>query len=147
LRTLRIRMNYFSSNAMKVAQFLAQHPKVENVHYLGLPHHPLHALASRYLKVVDSDEPAYGHLMSFVIKGSPLGARKFLDTLHIIIRATDLGRIKSLAIIPAISTHLQMGVEGRKLAGIPDTMVRLCVGGENPDDLIKDLDQALAAVK
>lgn len=146
LRLLRMKMQYFSANAMKVAKFLAEHPKVERVEYLGLPSHPLHNIASRYLRVVDSNESAYGHLMSFVIKGLPAGARKFLDNLQIAIRATDLGRIKSLAIIPAISTHLQQGVEGRKLAGIPETMVRLCVGGENPDDLIKDLVQALAHV-
>jgi cystathionine beta-lyase/cystathionine gamma-synthase len=62
------------------------------------------------------------------------------------LRATDLGRIKSLATIPAISTHQQQGEEGRKLAGIPPNMVRLCVGGEDPEDIIEDLDQALGRV-
>jgi O-acetylhomoserine/O-acetylserine sulfhydrylase-like pyridoxal-dependent enzyme len=147
IRLLRVKMHYFSVNAMKVAQFLAQHSKIERVDYLGLPEHTLHHLAKKYLKIVDSNESAFGHLMSFVIKGTPQGARKFLDSLRIAIRATDLGRIKSLAIIPAISTHLQQGAEGRRLAGIPDTLVRLCVGGENPDDLIQDLDQALSTVK
>jgi hypothetical protein len=62
-------------------------------------------------------------------------------------RATDLGRIKSVATIPAISTHSQQGEEGRKLAGIPDNLIRLCVGGEHPNDIIKDLDQALSVLE
>jgi cystathionine beta-lyase/cystathionine gamma-synthase len=70
----------------------------------------------------------------------------FFDALQRIYRATDLGRIKSVATIPAISTHHQQGEEGRRLAGIPPTMVRLCVGGEHPDDVIADLDQALARI-
>jgi cystathionine beta-lyase/cystathionine gamma-synthase len=67
-----------------------------------------------------------------------------LDGLRRIFRATDLGRIKSVATIPAISTHQQQGEEGRKLAAIPDNLIRLSVGAEHPDDIIADLDQALA---
>jgi cystathionine beta-lyase/cystathionine gamma-synthase len=84
--------------------------------------------------------------MSFTIDGTAAQARRFFDGLQRIFRATDLGRIKSVATIPAISTHQQQGEEGRKLAGIPPTMVRLCVGGEHPDDTIADLDQALAGI-
>jgi O-acetylhomoserine/O-acetylserine sulfhydrylase-like pyridoxal-dependent enzyme len=146
LRTLRIKVQWFSQNAMKVAKFLAEHPKVERVDYLGLPQHPLHQLASKYMKLVDTEEPAYGHLMSFNIRGSSVETRKFFDNLKRIFRATDLGRIKSVATIPAISTHQQQGEEGRKLAGIPPNMVRLCVGGEHPDDIIEDLDQALSTI-
>lgn len=146
LRTLRVRMKLFSENAMKVAKYLDRHPRVESVDYLGLEKNFLNAIAKKYMQVVDSGEEAYGHLMSFVVKGEAKDARKFLDNLKQIIIATDLGRIKSLAIIPAISTHLQQGPEGRKLAGIPDTMVRLCVGGEHPDDIIDDIEQALAKI-
>jgi len=146
LRTLRIKVQWFSYNAMKVAEFLAQHPKIERVDYLGLPQHPLHTLASRYMKLVDSNESAFGHLMSFNIKGSGIDTKKFLDSLKLVFRASDLGRVKSLATIPAISTHQQQGEEGRKLAGIPSNMVRLCVGGEHPDDIIEDLDQALRMI-
>ncbi len=144
LRTLRLKVERMSQNTMRVAEFLAGHSKVERVDYLGLQNHPLHGLASRYMKLVDDGAPAYGHLMSFTVRGGPADARRFFDGLKRIFRATDLGRIKSVATIPAISTHQQQGEEGRKLAGIPKTMVRLCVGAEHPDDVIADLDQALA---
>jgi len=143
VRTLRIKVEWFSRNTAAVADFLAAHPKVESVDYLGLKTHHLHELAGRYMRMVDSDIPTFGHLLSFTIKGSALDARRFFDCLQRIFRATDLGRIKSVATIPAISTHQQQGDEGRRLAGIPATMVRLCVGGEHPEDIIADLDQAL----
>jgi O-acetylhomoserine/O-acetylserine sulfhydrylase-like pyridoxal-dependent enzyme len=146
LRTLRIKVERMSANTMEVARYLASHHRVEEVDYLGLPGHPLHPCASRYLRMVDSDEPTFGHLMSFTIKGSAADTRTFFDALKRIYRATDLGRIKSVATIPAISTHSQQGEEGRKLAGIPPTMVRLCVGAEHPADVIADLDQALAKI-
>jgi O-acetylhomoserine/O-acetylserine sulfhydrylase-like pyridoxal-dependent enzyme len=146
LRTLRIKVERMSANTMEVARYLASHPRVAEVDYLGLPGHPLHPCASRYLRMVDSDEPTFGHLMSFTIKGSAGDTRTFFDALKRIYRATDLGRIKSVATIPAISTHSQQGEEGRRLAGIPPTMVRLCVGAEHPADVIADLDQALAKI-
>jgi O-acetylhomoserine/O-acetylserine sulfhydrylase-like pyridoxal-dependent enzyme len=146
LRTLRIKVERMSANTMEVARYLASHPKVEEVDYLGLPGHPLHPCARKYLRMVDSDEPTFGHLMSFTLKGSAADTRRFFDGLQRIYRATDLGRIKSVATIPAISTHSQQGEEGRKLAGIPPTMVRLCVGAEHPADVIADLDQALAKI-
>jgi O-acetylhomoserine/O-acetylserine sulfhydrylase-like pyridoxal-dependent enzyme len=146
LRTLRIKVEWMSQNTMTVAQFLAGHPKVEKVDYLGLAEHPLHACASKYMKLVDSDKPAFGHLMSFNVKGTAQDTRNFFDALKRVYRATDLGRIKSVATIPGISTHSQQGEAGRKLAGIPLNMVRLCVGGEHPDDVIADLDQALKKI-
>jgi O-acetylhomoserine/O-acetylserine sulfhydrylase-like pyridoxal-dependent enzyme len=146
LRTLRLKVGFFSANTMEVARYLAGHPKIERVDYLGLPSHPLHTLASRYMRMVDDGTPSFGHLMSFNIKGSAADTRRFFDSLQRIYRATDLGRIKSVATIPAISTHSQQGEEGRKLAGIPPTMVRLCVGGEHPADVISDLEQALAKI-
>jgi O-acetylhomoserine/O-acetylserine sulfhydrylase-like pyridoxal-dependent enzyme len=146
LRTLRLRIASMSANTMTVARFLEQHPKVERVDYLGLSHHRQHDLACRYLRLVDDGTPTFGHLMSFNIAGSAADTRRFFDALQRIYRATDLGRIKSVATLPAISTHAQQGEEGRKLAGIPPTMVRLCVGGEHPDDVIADLDQALRQI-
>lgn len=143
LRMLRMKVAAFSANTMKVARFLAGHPRVERVDYLGLPSHPLHALASRYMQLVDDGTPAFGHLMSFVVKGVAADARRVFDGFRRIFRATDLGRVKSVATIPAISTHQQQGEEGRELAGIPPTMIRLCVGAEHPDDVIADLAQAL----
>ena len=154
MRTLRTRVDRLSQNTMTVARFLETHPVVESVQYLGLPDHPLHDLASKYMWLVDAEhDPSYGkpvnrygHLMSFCVKGGADVTRKAFDGLQRIWRATDLGRIKSVATIPAISTHLQQGEAGRNLAHIPANMVRLCVGGEHPDDVIADLDQALHRV-
>jgi cystathionine beta-lyase/cystathionine gamma-synthase len=104
------------------------------------------------MKLVDSDDGKgnevnrYGHLMSFRVDGPPENARKVYDNFKIIFRATDLGRIKSVATIPAVSTHQQQGEEARNKADIPPQLIRLCVGGENPDDIIADLDQALASL-
>jgi cystathionine beta-lyase/cystathionine gamma-synthase len=84
--------------------------------------------------------------MSFRVKGGAKAARRMFDALQRIWRATDLGRVKSVATIPAISTHQQQGEECRAMADIPANMVRLCVGAEHPDDVIADLDQALAAI-
>ncbi len=155
MRTLRSKMDLMSRSTMKVAQFLETHPMIESVQYLGLPDHPLHDLASRYLWLVDAEHDEqygkpvnrYGHLMSFCVKGGLEKACRFFDALQRIWRATDLGRIKSVATIPAISTHQQQGEEGRALAQIPPNMVRLCVGAEHPDDIIADLDQALHAAR
>ncbi|PLX21187.1 MAG: hypothetical protein C0597_03655 [Marinilabiliales bacterium] len=84
--------------------------------------------------------------MSFRVKGGSQAARDVFDGLQRIWRATDLGRIKSVATIPAISTHQQQGEEGRKLADIPGNLIRLNVGAEHPDDIIADLEQALAVL-
>ena len=152
LRTLRSRMDLVSANCQKVAEFLQTHPKVYQVDYLGLRGFHLHSLAKKYMKLVDSKDKQgqeinrYGHLMSFRVDGPPENARKAYDRLRMIYRATDLGRIKSVATIPAISTHQQEGEEARRMADIPPQMIRLCVGAEDPDDVIADLDQALSSI-
>lgn len=155
IRTIRSRMDRQSQSTMKVARFLEGHERIEQVDYLGLESHPLHELAKKYMFLVDSehDEPyggqkvnRYGHLMSFRIRGSAQDTRDVFDALQMIWRATDLGRIKSVATIPAISTHSQQGEEGRKIADIPPTLIRLCVGAEHPDDIITDLKEALAVL-
>lgn len=151
IRTLRTKIDLMSRNCEKVALFLSEHPHVEQVDYLGLKSHPLHKLASEYLFLVDSEYDdlyknkinRYGHLMSFRVKGGAQPARDVFDGLKRIWRATDLGRIKSVATIPAISTHQQQGEENRKLADIPANLIRLSVGAEHPDDIIADLKQAL----
>jgi O-acetylhomoserine/O-acetylserine sulfhydrylase-like pyridoxal-dependent enzyme len=151
LRTLRGKMDQMSRSSQRVAEFLAGHPMVERVDYLGLPDHPLHALASRYMTLVDAEhdalygspQPRFGHLLSFRVAGGAAPTRRFFDALQRTFRATDLGRIKSVATIPAISTHQQQGEVGRALADIPPNQVRLSVGAEHPDDIIADLDQAL----
>ena len=152
LRTLRSRMDLVSRNCMDVAQFLETHPKVYQVDYLGCPGDPLHPIAKRYMTLVDSNDGngneinRYGHLMSFRVDGPPENARKVFDRFKLIYRATDLGRIKSVATIPSISTHQQQGEEARRMADIPPQLIRLCVGAEDPADVIADLDQALNAL-
>lgn len=154
IRTLRSRVDMQSRATITIARYLSTHKHIEQVDYLGLESHPLHKLASEYLWLVDAEHDEqygkkvnrYGHLMSFHVKGGAQATRDVFDGLQRIWRATDLGRIKSVATIPAISTHSQQGEEGRKLAGIPANLIRLCVGAEHPDDIIKDLDQALSVL-
>jgi O-acetylhomoserine/O-acetylserine sulfhydrylase-like pyridoxal-dependent enzyme len=154
IRTLRMRVDQCSRSTMTVAKFLAQHKHIEQVDYLGLETHPLHELAGKYLWLADAEHDdlygkpvnRYGHLMSFHVKGGAQATRDVFDGFQRIWRATDLGRIKSVATIPAISTHSQQGEEGRKIAGIPSNLIRLCVGAEHPDDIIADLEQALAVL-
>lgn len=154
IRTIRHRMDIASRSTMKIAKYLKQHKHIEGVDYLGLEEHHLHKLSSEYMYLVDAEhdeqygapQNRYGHLMSFRVNGGAENTRKVFDSLQRIWRATDLGRIKSVATIPAISTHSQQGEEGRKLANIPPNLVRLCVGLEHPDDIINDLDQALSVL-
>ncbi len=152
LRTLRSKVNIMSSNAWQVAQFLQQHPQVEVVSYPGLPDVPGYDIARRYMWLVDSEDDYgapinnFGHLMGFTVKGGPMATRTMFDQLQMIWRATDLGRIKTVATIPAISTHQQQGEAGRELADVPPNLIRLSVGGEHPADIMQDLEQALAAV-
>jgi O-acetylhomoserine/O-acetylserine sulfhydrylase-like pyridoxal-dependent enzyme len=92
----------------------------------------------------DGRPERFGFLLGFEVAGGPLAARRVLDTLELVFRATDLGRVKSVATIPAISTHQQQGEHGRMLAAVPANLIRLSVGCEHSDDVIADLEQALA---
>lgn len=152
LRTLRGRVDQWSRSAARVVAFLADHPAVESVSYPGLASGPAGDIARRDLVLVDGavDGDAdgtpvnrYGSLLSFVVRGGAPAARLAFDALDLVWRATDLGRIKSVATIPAISTHQQQGPAGRELAEVPAGQIRLSVGGEHPDDVIADLAQAL----
>jgi O-acetylhomoserine/O-acetylserine sulfhydrylase-like pyridoxal-dependent enzyme len=149
LRTLRSRMDLVSRNCQSVAEWLATHPNVYQVDYLGLPSHRLHPLAEKHMFLVDSDDGTgreinrYGHLLGFRVEGPPAKARKVYDGFKMISRATDLGKFKSVATIPAISTHQQQGEEARAMADVPPQLIRLCVGAEDPADVIADLEQAL----
>ncbi len=152
LRDLRHRVDRFSQSALYVAEFLFNHPGVLEVSYLGLKSHPLYPVATKYLYLVDSESDQeygkpinrYTHLLAFRPKGGPERARRVFDRFQLIYRATDLGRIKTVATIPAISTHLLQGEECREMACIPPDLIRLSVGGESPEDIIADLDQALS---
>ncbi|OQX30101.1 MAG: hypothetical protein B0D92_00245 [Spirochaeta sp. LUC14_002_19_P3] len=150
LRTLRSKVDTMSKNAMQIAQWLAEHPGVEQVHYLGLESDPMHKLAKRDMVLADSEldsgKPVnrYSHLMSFRVKGGGQAARRVMDGFEMIYRATDLGRIKSVATIPAISTHQQQGEEARIMADIPANLIRLNIGAEHPDDIIADLERGFS---
>jgi len=151
LRDLRHRVDLFSQNALRVAQFLAAHPAVLEVSYLGLESHPRHKVATKYLYLVDAEKDPrylkpinrYTHLLAFRLKGGHQATRRVFDRFQLIWRATDLGRIKTVATIPSISTHLLQGEECREMACIPADLIRLSVGGEDPEDIIADLKQAL----
>jgi cystathionine beta-lyase/cystathionine gamma-synthase len=122
---------------------------VEAVWYPGLNGTPGHEIARRYMWLVDGDAesgaPAnrYGSLVSFSVRGGLPAARRVYDAFEVVWRATDLGRIKSIATIPAISTHQQQGKAARQMAELPDNLIRLSVGAEHPADLIADLERAL----
>lgn len=152
IRTLRHRMDVMSSTALEVARYLEDHRHVDRVAYPGLPSLPGHDVAARTMWLVDGADDygaevnRYGHLLSFEVAGGATAARRVFDHFEMIWRATDLGRIKSVATIPAISTHQQQGESGRELAAVPANLIRLNVGGEHPDDIMADLDQALGAL-
>lgn len=149
MRTLRPRVDHWSRSALKVARYLEDHPKVAAVKYPGLASDENHEVASRYLWLADGDDDGlpvnrYGHLMGFRVAGGPRAARRVFDGLEMIWRATDLGKSKSVAAIPMISTHQQQGDIGRDLAAVPADLIRLSVGGEHVEDIVADLDRALA---
>ncbi|MCC7060782.1 MAG: PLP-dependent transferase, partial [Burkholderiaceae bacterium] len=123
-----------------IARHLHKHPKVGWVKYAGLPEHPDHALVKKYMGGRASG------ILSFGLKsgGREAGAR-FLDALQLFLRLVNIGDTKSLATHPASTTHRQLNADEMKKAGVSDDMVRLSIGIEHIDDLIADLDQALAA--
>lgn len=146
LRTLRTRTDTSSQTAMTVAKYLIGKPSVESVQYPGLPSFPGYEIAARYMELVDankSDAARFGYLLSFTVKGGASAARQVFDRLKMIWRATDLGRVKSVATIPMISTHQQISGSDKDVAGLQPNLIRLSVGLEHPDDIIADLDQAL----
>lgn len=143
LRTLSQKMDHLSMSTVKIVEFLQSHSMIESVGYPGMPESEGYEIASRYMSLVDCDDNRYGHLLSFNVMGGEEMTRKVFDNLEMIWRATDLGRIKSVATIPAISTHQQQGDSGRNLAGVPENLIRLSVGAEHPDDIIQDLSEAL----
>ncbi|TVQ37937.1 MAG: O-acetylhomoserine aminocarboxypropyltransferase/cysteine synthase [Spirochaetaceae bacterium] len=139
METLALRMERHCQNALKVAEFLHKHPKVEWVNYPGLSNHPTHANARRYLK------RGYGGMVVFGIKGGRPAGERFINSLEMVLHLANVGDAKSLAIHPASTTHSQMTDEQQRAAGVPPEMVRLSIGIEHIDDIIADLDRALNA--
>ncbi|HLG31194.1 MAG TPA: cystathionine gamma-synthase [Candidatus Brocadiales bacterium] len=137
IKTLAIRMERHAENALKIAQFLENHPKVRKVIYPGLSSHPQHDLAKRQMT-------GFGGIVTFFIKGGLEVARKFLERVKVFSLAESLGGVESLIEHPAIMTHASLPKEVREKIGISDELIRVSVGIENVDDLIDDLKQAIA---
>jgi O-acetylhomoserine (thiol)-lyase len=137
IETLAVRMDRICDNTLAVAKFLQQHPAVSWVNYAGLPDHPDHALAQKYLAGRASG------ILTFGVKGGRAAGEKFLDALKLVIRLVNIGDARSLATHPASTTHRQLSPEELAKAGVSEDMVRLSIGIEHIDDLKEDLDQAL----
>ena len=144
IETLALRMDRINDNALQVAQYLQKHPKVGWVSYAGLANHPDHALAQKYLGGKASGLLTFG-VKAAAGQGRQAGAR-FLDGLNLFTRLVNIGDAKSLATHPASTTHRQLSPEELAKAGVPEDAVRLSVGIEHIDDLLADLDRALASV-
>ena len=139
LETLPLRMERHSANALAIARYLAGHKLVDWVSYPGLPGHPDHELAKKYLP------KGAGAILTFGIKGGLEAGRKFIDALQLYSLLANVGDAKSLVIHPASTTHSQLTPDQRAGAGAPDELIRLSLGLEDHADLIADLEQALAA--
>jgi O-acetylhomoserine (thiol)-lyase len=139
MQTLPLRMERHCENALVVANYLKNHDKVEWVNFAGLPESPYYELAQKY---TDGKPSA---LMTFGIKGGFDAGVKFYDALEMFLRLVNIGDVKSLASHPASTTHRQLAGEELVAAGVTPDMIRLCVGIEDIEDIIADLEQALAA--
>ncbi len=140
LETLHLRIQRHSENALKVAQYLSKHPKVSWVNYPGLPDHPSHKLASRYLK------GGYGALLGFGVKGGAEAGKKFINNLKLFSHVANIGDSKSLVIHPATTTHQQLTPAEQEATGVKPDYIRLSIGIEDIEDIISDLEQALEKV-
>jgi len=138
LETLHLRMERHCSNALKVAQYLEAHPKVKWTNYPGLKSSKYHDLAKKYLT------NGYGALVGFGLKSGFEGGSRFINSLQLHSHVANIGDARSLAIHPASTTHSQLTAEERDSAGVTDDYVRLSVGIEDIEDIIADLEQALA---
>ena len=144
LETLSLRMDRHVANAQRIAEFLEQHERVAWVAYAGLPNHPDHALAQKYLP------KGPGAVFSFGLRGEGAAVRedgkKFIEALNLFSHLANVGDVRSLVIHPASTTHQQLTDEELVACGVGPEMIRLSVGLENVEDLIWDLDQAFHAL-
>nr|WP_044200526.1 O-acetylhomoserine aminocarboxypropyltransferase/cysteine synthase family protein [Oscillochloris trichoides] len=138
LETLPLRMERHCSNALAVANYLSEHPKVAWVNYPGLPNHPSYELAKKYLPKGQSG------ILGFGIKGGREAGKTFINNLKLFSHLANIGDAKSLAIHPASTTHSQLTPEEQRLTGVTDDYIRLSIGIETIDDIIADLEQALS---
>jgi O-acetylhomoserine (thiol)-lyase len=139
VETLSLRVQRHCDNALKVAQFLESHSAVSWVNYPGLPSHSAHALSKKYL------QHGFGAILGFGIKGGLQAGIKFINSLTLLSHLANLGDAKTLVIHPASTTHQQLSPEEQQATGVTEDFVRLSIGIETVEDIIADIDQALAA--
>jgi O-acetylhomoserine (thiol)-lyase len=139
IETLPLRMERHSQNAMVVARFLTEHPKIDWVNYPGLPGHPAYERATKYHR-----NGLFGAILGFGIKGGLEAGRRFIENVQLFSHLANVGDAKSLVIHPATTTHSQLDENAQAATGVTPDYVRLSVGLETASDLIADLDQALA---
>ena len=138
-KTLHLRMAAHCANARRIASFLSEHPKVAKVYYPGLPQHPGHAIAKRQMS-------QFGGMISFVVKGDVARGKRVAGATKLFACAESLGGVESLIEHPPSMTHASIPAELRRARGLDDGLLRLSVGVEDAEDLLEDLDQALAQV-
>jgi cystathionine gamma-lyase len=139
LKTLALRMERHSENALEIARFLASEPKIASISYPGLKEHPQHDLAKRQMR-------GFGGMITVVLDSDLAGTRRFLENTHLFSLAESLGGVESLINHPALMTHGAIPAEQRAALGIGDSLVRLSVGVEDVNDLIEDLQAAFEAI-
>jgi cystathionine gamma-synthase len=139
LRPLLVRLRELGRNAPAVAEFLAQQPQVKRVYYPGLPGHPGHEIARR-------QQSGFGAIVTLEVNGGLDGARRFAEALELFSLAESLGGVESLVAHPATMTHAAMAAEARAAAGLVDGLLRLSIGIESTDDLLRDLRNGVKAV-
>lgn len=137
LKTLAVRMDWHNRSAQRLAEFLAGHPAVTRVNYPGLPDAPDHQRASHLLD-------GFSGMLSFELRGGVAAAERFLSRVRLPYLAPSLGGVESLVTRPATTSHAGLSPQERQAAGISESLVRVSVGLEDPDDLVADFDQALA---
>jgi cystathionine gamma-synthase len=139
MKTLAVRVAQQNENALRVAEFLGQHEKVRRVHYPLLKSHPDHAIACEQMR-------GGGGMVTFEVEGTGEDARRVSEAMSLFTLATSLGGVESLVSIPVLTSHAMISAEQRERMGVTEQMVRLSVGIESGDDLIEDLERALAVV-
>jgi O-acetylhomoserine (thiol)-lyase len=143
VETLHVRMDRHVQNARRVAEYLERHPRVQWVNWPGLESSPYYDLARKYLREIDGQPGASG-VMTFGIAGGAAAGEKFIDSLQFLSHLANIGDAKSLVIHPASTTHRQLSEDEQRAAGVLPEMVRLSIGIESIDDILWDLEQALA---
>ncbi|MGH2575680.1 MAG: PLP-dependent transferase, partial [Ignavibacteria bacterium] len=137
MKTLALRVRYQNQSALRIAEYLENHPKVEKVNYPGLKSHPGHHRAKELFE-------GFIGMLSFELKGSLQETERFIENTTIPIYAPSLGGVETLITRPATTSHLGMSLEDRQKLGISDKLIRLSVGIEATDDIIDDFEQALS---